>query len=135
MPRVALRYIVETAGNILKGGSRSENIAAVPDVTDRLCGDHIDEVLDVDDRPNHVESDAEFRTDVGLSRAYMGRNESEARRHKARTQLIEQCGDDGLVIAYGPGTAFGLVAIEDSSKQVEHPHSPCTIANCVITMP
>ena len=104
------------------------------DVADRLCGDHIDEVLDIADRLNHMETDAEFRTDVSLARAYMSRNESEARRRKARTQLIEQCGDDGLVIAYGPGTTFGLVAIEHSSKQVEPPRSPCTIANCVITM-
>ena len=85
-------------------------------VADRLCGDHIDKVLDIADRPNHVETDAEFRTDVSLASAYMGRNESEARRRKTCTQFIEQRGDDGLVIAYGPGTTFGLVAIEHSSK-------------------
>ena len=104
-------------------------------IANRLRGDHVDEVLDIADGPNHVEIDAELRTDIGLARAYMGRDEGEARRRKAGTQLIEQCGDNGLVVTYGPGTAFGLVTIEHPSEQVKPPRSPCTFVNCVIAMP
>ena len=102
------------------------------DIADRLCEDHVDEVLDIADRPNHVEVNAEFGTDISLARAYVSRNESETRRCEACTQFVEQCGDDSLVIAHGPRTALGFVTIEHPSKQVGHPRSPCTITNCVI---
>ena len=69
-------------------------------------------MLDVADRPNHMEVNAEFVTDVSLAGAYMSRNESEARRRKTRTQFIEERGDNGLVIAHRPGTTFRLVTME-----------------------
>ena len=38
-----------------------------------------------------------------------------------------------LVIANGPGTTLGFVAIEHPNKQLEHPCSPCTVLDGVVT--
>jgi hypothetical protein len=62
------------------------------DAMDRLRGDHVDEVLDIADRPHHVEVHTEFGTNVFLTGAYMGRDEGEARRSETCTQFVKQCG-------------------------------------------
>ena len=73
-------------------------------------------MLDIADRPNHVEVNAEFGADVSLAGAYVSRNESETRRRETCTQFVEEGCDNGLVIAYRPGTAFGLVAMEHTGE-------------------
>ena len=52
---------------------------------DRLRWDHVDEVLDIADGPHHVEVHTEFVTNVFLTAAYMGRDESKARISEAYT--------------------------------------------------
>ena len=106
----------------------------VVDIADRLCRNHINKMLDVADRPNHVEVNAEFGADVSLAGAYVSRNESETRRRETCTQFVDERGDNGLVVTHRPGTTFGLVTMEYTGEQVEPPCSPRAIANCVITL-
>ena len=86
------------------------------DIADRLCRNHINKKLYVADRPNHVEVNAEFGTDVSLEGAYVSRNESETRRRETCTQFVDERGDDGLVVTHRSGTTFGLVAMEHTGE-------------------
>ena len=55
------------------------------DAVDRLSGYHVNKVLDVSNRPDHVKVHLEFGTNVVLTGTDMSGDEGEARRGEACT--------------------------------------------------